>query len=85
MGGDVFEEMCKRNVGGEQKRKARQQATGDVFRQLRAQQRKKLPPRVAKYNVHGCDSLGVEWQGYGRSPQTTPSLVYRCEALGGAN
>ena len=43
----------------------------------------KSPPRVAKYNVHGYDSLGVEWQGYGYSPQTTPSIIDRCEALGG--
>ena len=62
---------------------ARQQATGDGSGRVRRQKGVNLPPRVAKYNIHGYDSLGVEWQAYGSSPQTTPSLIYRCEALGG--
>jgi len=35
-------------------------------------------------NVHGCDSPGVEWQQYRSIPKPTPSLIYQCEAMGGA-
>jgi len=37
MSGDVFKKMCKRNSGGEEKRKEMQQATGDGFGQAREQ------------------------------------------------
>jgi hypothetical protein len=79
--GDVSEEMCLRNLRGVQTGKARQQETGDGLGRARKQWCEKQPPRVAKNNVHGCDSLGVEWQAYGSSPQTTPSFIYWCEAL----
>jgi len=81
---EMFLKKCaSENSGGEEKGKARQQVTGDEFGRARGQKGEEKPPRVAKYNVHGYDSLGVEWQGYGSSPQTTASLVHRCEALGG--
>ena len=85
MGGEVVEEMCKRNLGGKEKWKARKQATGDRLGRVCKEKGVKQSPRVAKYNVHGCDLLGVDWQGYGSSLQTTSILVYRCEALGGAD
>jgi len=85
MGGDVFGQMRKQNLGGVEKQKARQQVTSDRFGRVREQKGDKQPPRVAKYNVYGCNSLGVKWQGYGSRPQTTPSLIHRCEALGGAD
>jgi len=31
VGGDVYDEMCKRGLGCEEKGKAKQQATGDGF------------------------------------------------------
>jgi hypothetical protein len=38
-----------------------------------------------KTNVHGRDSLGVEWQQYSYIPETSPSLVNKCLALEGAD
>jgi len=83
MGGDGFKEMCKQNLRGEEKGKARKQATSDGFGRERRQKGETYPPGVAKFNYHGYDSLGVEWQPYGSSLQTTPRLIYRCEALDG--
>ena len=37
MAGDVFEELCKRHSGGEEKGKVRQQVTGDRFGTARDQ------------------------------------------------
>jgi len=82
VGGDVVEAMCKQNSKGEEKGKVGQQASGNRFRIVRGQPSGKKPPRVAKYNVYGYDSLGVKWLGYGCSTQTTPNLVYRCWSLG---
>jgi hypothetical protein len=76
VGRDVSEEMWKQNLRGAEKEKARQQAPGDRFGPACGQQGEKQPSRVAKSNVHGYDSPGVEWQGYSFSPQTTPSLIY---------
>jgi hypothetical protein len=72
-------------MGGDEKKKSRKHATSDGCGRAHEQNVKKQLIRVAKYNVHRCDSLGVEWQGYSSSPQTTPRLVYRCEALGGTD
>jgi len=66
-------------------KKPRQLATGDRIGRARNQQGEKSPPRYAKYNIHACYLLGVEWHGYGISPETTPSVVYSCEALGGTD
>jgi len=41
VGGDVSEEMCKRNSRGDEKGKARQQATSDGFGRARGQKGKK--------------------------------------------
>jgi len=59
--------------------------TGNRFGRAREQHRQKQPPQVAKFNDQGSDSPGVEWQRYGSSSQTTRSLAYRCDALGGAD
>ena len=83
VGGEDFEAMCKRDSRGEEKWKVKQQATANGFGRARRQKAEKSPSRDAKYDAHSNDSVCVEWQGYGSCPQTTPSLVYRCEALGG--
>jgi len=55
MGGGDLEEMSKQNSGGEEKGIMRQKSTSDGFGRAREQIGEKSPPRVAKYNVHGCD------------------------------
>ena len=37
-------------------------STGDGFGSVHGQQGEKQPPRVAKYNLHGCDLLDVKQQ-----------------------
>jgi len=82
---DILYKLCKPNSWGEENRKARQHVTGNAYGPACRQQGKKKPPRVAKYNVLGHDSLGVKWEQWYYIPQTTPSLIFRCEALGGAD
>jgi len=85
MGGDDIDEMCKRNSGVEEISKARDQVTRDGFGRLREQIGEKLPPRVGRYHVHGCNLLGVEWQRYRSISKPTASQAYRCGTLGGAD
>jgi len=46
---------------------------------------REVPPRVAQYNSHSCDSSSVEWQQWPDIQQSTPIFVHRCEELGGAD
>jgi hypothetical protein len=76
-----FEEMSMRSSRGEQIGKSRHQATSNGFGRPCRQKGGKYPPRVAKYNVHGYDLLGVKWQGFCSSPQTIYPDVRHCEEL----
>jgi len=75
VGWDIFEEMCKWILEGEEKSRVTQQATSDRFGRAHSQDSKKYPPRVANFNIPGRDLLGVKKQRYGSSPQTTPCLI----------
>jgi len=66
---------------GEAEGNARQQATSNRFERMHGQKCKSLPPRVAKYNIHGCDSSGAEWQRWPDLQHPTWRFVHRCDAL----
>jgi len=85
VGGDVIEEMWQRNSGSKKSGEIVQQPTSDGYGRLHVQNRNKWPHTIARYNISVFHLLSVVWHRYLNVPLTTPSLVYRCEALGTAD
>jgi hypothetical protein len=72
---EMFLKKCGREI-----REARNKGRGgkkrpaaDVGERTNTEARCHQSPRVAKYNVHGCDLPGVECQGYYSIPRPTPA------------
>jgi len=79
---NVREDMCMHGSGGDDEGKARHHATSDRFARAPMPQGKRYPPRVAKYNFQGCDTLGAKVWQWPDIWQATVSRIHRYRALG---
>ena len=71
MGGDVINEMCKGNSGGEENRKARQPATGDGFGRAREQNGESTLPKLPNTTF----MVVISWVSNGKDMVLAPKQL----------